>query len=163
MATIKSSAVLSGNAPDRMNGQVQVVWGHWDFTTDGGGAINDVIQMVPIPKGARIIDILVEWPATFDGAATFDVGDGDNDDRFMAAISNATNAGRLSLFGGFSNAAEIDEAINASGLGYLYTADDTIDITCEGGAAATGDYFDMCVLYTVEGGFNDDEGDYNGA
>jgi len=156
MATYKTEAVLSGNCPDRQDGSINASWGHWSYDDEGGGAINDIIQMVNIPKGARIIDIMVEWPATFAGSSTFDVGDGDDDDRFMAAIANATNAGRLSLFGGFSNAAEIDEAINASGLGYTYTAADTIDITVEGAAAATGDIFIMCVLYTVEGGFDDE-------
>uniref|UniRef100_A0A6H1ZS52 Putative structural protein n=1 Tax=viral metagenome TaxID=1070528 RepID=A0A6H1ZS52_9ZZZZ len=156
MAIHKTEAVLSGNCPDRADGSINASWGHWAYDDEGAVVIDDVIQMVNIPAGARIIDILVEWPATFAGSSTFDVGDGDDDDRFMAAIANATNAGRLSLFGGFSNTAEIDEAINASGLGYTYSAADTIDITVEGANTATGDIFIMCVLYIVEGGFTDE-------
>jgi len=156
MATIKSEAVKSGIVPDATDGRLSVAWGFWTFDDDGGGAIGDVIQMVVIPKNARIIDIKVEWPNTFAGACTFDVGDGDDDDRFLAAIANGTNAGRISLYGGWANGAEIDEAINANGLGYTYTAEDTIDITCEGAAAATGDLFALCVIYSVEGGFADE-------
>ena len=155
MATVRTEAVLADVAPDRQNGQVQVVWGHYSYADEGAVAINDVIQMVPIPKDARILDILVEWNSTWDAGSTFDVGDGDDDDRFLAAIAMA-NSGRMSLFGGLSNGAEIDEAINASGLGYTYSAADTIDITIEGAAADTGDTITMAVLYVCEGGFDDE-------
>ncbi len=158
MATIQTSAVKAGNCPDRQDGSVNASWGEWKFDDDGGGAVDDVIQMVNIPKNAKIIDILVEWSDGFDGSATFDVGDGGNDDRFYAAVANATNDGRIGLCGGTLGGSAIQEGplVSMVGIGYVYSSADTIDIVTEGGAAASGDEFTMCVLYTVEGGFDDD-------
>ena len=156
MATIKTEAVISGAIIAEKPGCVLCSFGHWAYDDEGGGAVDDVIQMCPVPDNARIIDILVEWPNTFAAGCTFDVGDGDDDDRFLAAISNTANAGRMSLFGGLFNSIEIDEAINANGVGYTYTDPDTIDIVTEGAASATGDLFVMCVLYMVEGFFADE-------
>lgn len=157
MATIRTESVISGVAPDRTDGSVNAVWGEWSYNDEGGGAINDVIQMVPIPKNAKIIDILVEWSDGFAGSSTFDVGDGDDDNRFYDAVDNSTNDGRISLAGGTKGGSAIQEGplTSMSGYGYVYTSADTIDITVEGAAAAAGDAFTMCVLYTVEGGFDD--------
>uniref|UniRef100_A0A6M3JV54 Putative structural protein n=1 Tax=viral metagenome TaxID=1070528 RepID=A0A6M3JV54_9ZZZZ len=158
MATIKSPAVIAGSIVPDQPGCVLPSWGKWTYTDDGGGAVDDVIQMCPVPASSRIIDILVEWSDGFDGSATFDVGDGDDDDRFYAAVSNATNDGRISLAGGTVGGTAIQEGplTSMSGFGYTYDDADTIDITTEGGAAATGDAFTMCVLYSVEHFFADE-------
>lgn len=153
MATIKTESAVSMNAPDRRDGTLQVAWGHYTYADEGAVAIGDVIQMCKLPAGARIVDIMVEWGALTSG--TFDVGDGDNDDRFLAAIA-MDNAGRMSLFGGLANGAEIDEATNVSGMGYTYDAADTLDITIEGAAISATLAITLCVLYTVEGGFDDE-------
>jgi hypothetical protein len=119
-------------------------------------AAGDTVQMVPIPKGAQILNVCVEWSAQASTAA-LSVGTGDDTDLFFSAIV-ATNLGRINFFGGFTNGAEIDETQNAlGGMGYEFTADDTIDILFSTAGMATGDVLTMAVYYVMSGTIEDQE------
>ncbi|MDD5006833.1 MAG: hypothetical protein PHC68_00355 [Syntrophorhabdaceae bacterium] len=149
--TVKTEQVLSGVAPDRANGQVQCAWGHFTYADDGAVAAAEVMQMVQIPKNARIIDILLSWSAL---AITIGVGDGSDTTGWYSAL-DLTNAGQCSLFGGVANNAEIDEGPNNYQPGKVYSAAaDTIDVIPSGAIGATFT-LDMCVMYDVRGGFSD--------
>ena len=157
MATQKSAACISNYAPDTPDGNMKCRIGTWTYADDGAAAIGDVLQMVPVPKGAQIIDILLAWTAL--SAGVFNVGDGDDADRFFLALV-ANKIGRISMFGGFDNETNTDETAvrgtTKANLGYEYTAADTIDITLTSAAVESADEITMMVLYKVEGGTADE-------
>lgn len=104
----------------------------------GGGAggtafvINDVVQMVKVCAGTRVVGCVLSCDALESNAAIVTaVGDGDDDDRF---ITGATI--------GRSSASGVANLNNHAGLIWQYTTDDTIDfkVTTAGtaGQATTG-------------------------
>jgi len=157
MATRKSAACIANYAPDAPDGNVKCRIGTWTYADDGTAVADDVIQMVPVPKGAQIIDILIGWTALSGG--TFDVGDGTTADRFFDGLT-ANDIGRVSMFGGFNGSAAAAEGVcegaTKANLGYEYTAADTIDITLISGDVESGDEITMMVLYKVQGGISDE-------
>lgn len=93
--------------------------------TGNGTAANDIIQMIPVAKGTTVVDLAVYiTDVETDSGVThaFDVGDGDNVDRFIDGSAKGNTGGRANLGDGVA-AAETDDA-----AGFTYTADDTIDI-----------------------------------
>lgn len=155
MSTFQSNAVKSGIMPDHgvPAGAVLSRVAQYVVPT-GGHAADDKIEMVPMPAGAIVLDVLLEWAALASGATLTVNAESDADGFFSAVV--ATNAGRISLFGGVANGAEIDEGPNAEGLGYIFTADDTIDVTLGTAGAAAADVLTMAVLYTMSGSIKDE-------
>lgn len=102
--------------------------------------INDVVQMVKIPSGAVICEVILGVDDLDDGTAlVLDVGDGDSAERF---IKDST-AGQA---GGF---VRLDQM---AGLGYQYTAADTIDVkvSTAPGTGATSGTITLAVMYTMQ-------------
>lgn len=104
------------------------------FTKTLAESAGDVIQMVPVPKGA----VVVELNATFGlggGATTINIGDGNSTGRFAASLS--------------TNVALVQRA--TAGLGYSYSAEDTIDIVIgtATSASAVGTYR-LTVMYAMD-------------
>ena len=95
-------------------------------------AQNDVLEMVKLPKGAIIHEIIVDFPAC-GTSVTADVGCGDTEDRFIAAKDVA--------------AAVI--ARLESNRGYAMPAEDTIDIKLEGADPTDDLTIAMEVLYSL--------------
>lgn len=91
------------------------------FTFTAAQSVGDVIQMVPVPKGAMIIDAVVA-PNIGGANFTFGLGDGNSVSRFGASLST-------------SGATAMVRA-NA-GSGYSYSADDTIDIQIQTATSAS--------------------------
>lgn len=82
----------------------------------------DVIQMVPIPKGAFIIDVDTQFtPGAGGPVLTWLVGDGNATNRYQASVS--------------ATLATLQR--NTGGHGYSYSAEDTIDILIGAVASAT--------------------------
>lgn len=100
---------------------------------------NDVVQLVPIPTGAIIQGITVGVAGLDTGNnVTTSLGDGTTAARF---VSNAT-VGRANVTTSYitnSNAVTptVSSGTIATGLGYKYTADDTIDLTVTANAATS--------------------------
>jgi hypothetical protein len=113
MATFTSTAAQS-NAPAfyNVNGAVpRVVQRSFAIALSAG----DVYQMVKVPVGAVITDMIVAFDLLGGGNATCTIGDGNSANRYFASLSTgASGTTRMSLPGGF---------------GYAYTAEDTIDVT----------------------------------
>lgn len=88
------------------------------FTVVAGLATADVIQMVKVRTGFKLLELCLTANASVAATASLSLGDGGDVDRFILATSYA-GAGTLTR-------------LNApvTGPGYTYTADDTIDITC---------------------------------
>lgn len=118
---------------------VQSVHGTYELTK--ALVVNDVIQMVKIPKGARIIDTILAADDLDTGspAIVLTVGDGTTADRFITASTVAQGSGVARL-------GQVD------GLGYVYTAEDTIDVkvtTAPATGTATGTIA-LTVLYDMQ-------------
>jgi hypothetical protein len=78
--------------------------------------VNDVIQMVPVPKGAVVHEVILAVDDMDTGTAlVLDVGDDGDTDRFIddAGIGQAAGVARLDSISGFN---------------YKYTAANTIDV-----------------------------------
>jgi hypothetical protein len=125
MTIYKSAAALSGLCPDMaMAGNVLNRLGV--YTATEALLVGDVIQMVPVPKNAMILDI----KGTVAGAAAsteIDVGDGDNPDHFIDGFTTGTGDGFI-----FNWVEDGDYA----GMYRKYTTNDTIDITLKSALAA---------------------------
>ena len=95
-------------------------------------AQNDVIQMVKVPQGAIIVDGYLRVSGAAGLLVTADVGDGSDDDRFLAAADIDGT-----LFHRFNLATPFE-----------YSAEDTIDITVEGADPASITYT-LVIFYLV--------------
>lgn len=136
MPTYTSSGVAS-SVPAR--GGIETITVSRSYSVTSNLASSDVIQMVKIPKGATIIDLIASASASVGATASATVGDGGDVDRFITASQLGQGAAQL-------------VAMNApTGHGYTYTDDDTIDIRYSSIAtAATGAVLRVTVVYTMQ-------------
>jgi hypothetical protein len=148
MATVYSDAATSGVMPDHaLAGVVLCRSGNYTATADL--AAGTVIQMVPIPKDAIILDIAV---TLFNNACDghINVGDGSSNNRFIDTCPMCYHTYRL--------VGQLD----AAGLGveknhqYKYTAQDTIDIVTETSDLASGAILRLDVYYKMAGSITDE-------
>lgn len=105
------------------------------YTFVAAQSAGDVIMMVPVPRGAQINDLIVQGGfVAGSGSITVTPGDGGVANRF----------GSLSA---------VNVAVHATlGIGYTYSADDTIDlaVTTVTTATATGSVR-LSVFYSMDG------------
>lgn len=121
--TYQSEAVAKGYQPRLLHAGVTPVTVEFDATT--ALVIDDVIEMIPLAEGVSVLDVILSTEDLDSGTALLlDVGDGDTDDRYIAAdtVGQAGGVARMSLHGGH---------------GHTYTADDTLDVHVD--TAPTGD------------------------
>lgn len=90
------------------------------FTFTTSASAGDVVQMVPVPKGAQIVDVSL---AINGGMATgsnlaFSIGDGNSASRYAGSASVAAATNGNAIF----------RMTNGGGLGYSYSTDDTVDV-----------------------------------
>jgi hypothetical protein len=145
MTIHKSSAVDSGIMPDATKAGVPLV--RTGFITTANDAIvsGDTLQMVPVPKGAKILDVIVQaaLPTGFSGE---DVGYGGDPDAFMDAanLNSVSGAGYQSMVGGKQATA---------GFLTIFTHNDTIDIALKKAPKKipTSTTIKMAVYYTMTG------------
>jgi hypothetical protein len=84
------------------------------YTIPSGFATNDVVEMVKIPAGATVINVILSSSAGVGATANLAVGDGGDTDRHITSTAYT--------------AAALTRTNAHTGHGYLYTAEDTIDI-----------------------------------
>jgi hypothetical protein len=146
MTTYQSAAVISGVMPDyaRAGG---VLNRYGTYTPAAALAEGSTIEMVPIPKNARIIQINILL-ASHDCIGTYDVGDGDDGDRFMDGIA-AVTGGAAQVFDLFADG-------STAGINYKYTSQDTIDIVVKESLLSAKTRLDMTVQYTMCGTIADE-------
>jgi len=129
--TPSSDNILS---PGTLGGRVRVLT---DTITLAGAAIDTIVQIgQDLKAGAIILGIDLQW-AALGAATTLDVGDGDDDNRFISAEA--------------TNAAGRQNQILLAGLHYkIGTNDDdeTLIVTLEGGVG-TGQ-LNITVYYTED-------------
>lgn len=144
MSIVKSAAVTSGITPDhaKVGGVLNRIG---EYTVTATLTANDVVQMVPIPKNARIINMNLG----FSGAnvdSTLDVGDGGDVDRFFDGIPTGMVDNKFTLFS--------DGTTN--GMNYTYSAQDTIDIKVLTNDLDIGTRLDLNVQYVMVGTIKDE-------
>lgn len=130
MATKQSTEVARGDQAKMNHAGVNAVMGHYNANGATLSA-SDEIQMVKIPHGAIILDVVVGGTCPLSSVLQLQVGDGGDDDRFGEASISAT-------------AALVRPIGSATGLGYTYSMSDdadqrwdTIDLTVAAAGTAT--------------------------
>lgn len=152
MATLYSTTVTAGNPPRWSLGETKTVTGQYNLSA--ALAVNDVVQMVPVPKGALIQGITLgttDLDTNNSPAVTLSIGDGNSTARFVSASTIGQTGGVI------SNNATVTPTASAgtvaTGLGYKYTVDDTIDIFVAAGpgtGATTGSLILTVTYYCGE-------------
>lgn len=141
--TYQSPKAAAGIQEREFSGGVNSVSGSYDIASGAAFVVNDVVQMVKIPAGARIIYIKVTVPALDSSTGVvWTLGDGADDDRFINATGGVT---------GRSGAGGLN-VINTLTSEFTYTVDDTIDFkiqTAATGTAATTGTITVTVVYTL--------------
>jgi len=103
-----------------------------------------VIQMVPVPKGASIYDLVFAWDAAGTTTQfTVNIGDGNSTGRYVTSFS-ATASGVCRLGAGVASFA---------GAGYSYSAEDTIDVfvtAVASGSTTPAGTFRLSILYSMD-------------
>jgi len=139
MASTYTSASVASTVPYREHLGLSYVHATYELTA--ALVINDVIQMVKIPAGATVHEVQLscdDLDTSGTPACVLAVGDGSDVDRFITASD-------IGQAGGFAR------MNNIAGVGYEYTADDTIDVkvtTAPATSAETGT-INLFVLYST--------------
>lgn len=159
MTTHKSDAVTAGIMPD-FNQAGVVLNRSAEFTTADDSIVSgDTIQMVPIPKNAKVLRVEVYHSDLPDGTTGANIGYGGDPNAFIATYP-MTGAGMICWPGAFAMGGDATGANydNTAGFLHTFTADDTIDIAI--GSAATkiptNQYLYMSVYYKMTGTIADE-------
>lgn len=142
MATFQSSKVASTvQSRDHIGLTVQYA----SYTFSSAPALNDVVEMVKVPSGATIFDIILsstDMDTNGTPTITLGVGDGSSASRFISG-STVAQAGGVVYLSDDANAAN-------AGFLYQYTADDTIDVKVTAGpATGAAGTIKLAVFYMV--------------
>ena len=90
----------------------------------------DVVEMIPVFKGERVLDLTVVTDIAILDGGNIDVGDGDDPDRYVDNSEQGAEGGRAEMGQGVANTKGSTGAANGVALyKHRYTEDDTIDIT----------------------------------
>lgn len=156
MTTYKSDAATSGLMPDYSRAGV-VLCRSAEYTITTAPICPDIIEMVPIPKGAQILDIFLEntCPNAWASCNTIYVGDGNDRDRFFkwpfCGVKSWTN---------FAAASTLERRVvtGNNDILHTYSEDDTIDIYFGGTIVTgpTGSHVTMHVFYKMDGSISDE-------
>lgn len=137
-STLYSSKVASTVQPRAGIGLTSV---HGTYELAAALVLNDVIQMVKVPAGARIVNVILGSDDLDTGspAIVLAVGDGSTADRFITASTVAQG-------GGVTTINQVD------GIGYTYTLADTIDIkvTTAPATGTTSGTLNLTVVYDMQ-------------
>jgi len=149
MTTYKSDAVESGLHADKtIPGLVLCRTGR--YTTEDDSLVSaDVIQMVPVPVGAQVIDVDFYCSGDAALATGIDMGDGGDPDRYFAGLTFTGDH----VYG--------KSAMNPVGFDKVYSTDDTVDIVLVKTAAdtkvPTDIEFVVNVWYKMQGALDDED------
>jgi len=146
MGTFTSNKAATGAQARFVQAGANAVYA--EYTGTATLSAGDVIQMVKVPKGAIVHDIVVTTNVLHAGstgsAAILLVGDGVDDNRYFDQVS----ASGLAVI---KSGLEI-----AANHGYEYTAADTVDITVEdlslSSVGTAAPVFRMSLIYNVDDG-----------
>lgn len=150
MTLHKTAAVNSGLAPDWTKPGVELVRTSIHTTADDTLVSGDTLQLVPVPKGAKILDVIIS-ASLASGCSGEDVGYGGDTDAFMDAanLSSASGGGYQSMVAGKQATA---------GFLTVFTHADTIDLALVKSPTKipTGTTIKTVVRYVMTGTIEDE-------
>lgn len=152
MTTHKSDAVTAGIMPDYAQAGVVLCRTAEFVSSDDSIVSGDTLQMVPIPKNAKILQLEVYYSALPAGSTAVDVGYGGDTDAFLVTVPmTAANIKRWP-----ANSCVLT---NVAGYLHTFTANDTIDLAFTKLATKipTSQHLKMAVWYKMTGVIDDEE------
>ena len=123
MATRTTAATAAGAPSKGLRVGLNEVHGIYSYGAGLSAAAGDVIQMVNIPKGARVTYVALSGGS---GDALVSLGDGVDDDRYIAYATMSSAAGAVRTI-----------TLHAANVPYVYSTDDTIDVAISTVSVAT--------------------------
>ncbi len=134
----KQTAALGGKMlPTDFGGRVRCVRDCVELVSSA--AIGDVINLIRLPKGAKLLDDSeLYFPAGLGASVTVKVGDSGDDDRYLAAVAVGNTAKTIRL-----------DALKLS-AGYALTAEDVITLTVGVAAIAANTKIGVNLKYVVD-------------
>jgi hypothetical protein len=133
MATFTTTKSVASVQP---RGDIDITSVTADFTIPAAFATSDIVQMVKVPAGAVIQEVILSSSAGVGATANLSLGDTGNTARYIA--STAFTAATLARLG-----------VHA-GHGFRFTADGTIDVSAVSIATPTaGTVIRLTVIYTL--------------
>lgn len=124
MATVTATGAQAIVQPKFVHSGLYSMASRFSFTA----SVGDVVQMVKVPSGFSVQEILLEaaYSAADSISGIIQVGDDGDPNRFISA--SATTVGAANTF-------RLGAGVNTAAFPFLYTVNDTIDVTI---GAATG-------------------------
>jgi hypothetical protein len=122
----------------------------------------DTIQMVPIPKGAKVLQLQVYYSDLPDGCTGCDIGYGGDADAFIISLpmtgQNVKSYPGCVIRTSLATGDIIGLRDNPVGLLHTFTADDTIDISFQSlpTKIPTSQHIKMAVWYKMTGTIKDE-------
>ena len=136
MATYTSNACASTVQPRSGIGLQSFTHKH---TVATALVASDIVQLVPVPLGACIQEIIISCDASLGSTLTAELGDDGDTDRFIASATFAQGAAQTAT-----------RLTAVAGHGYVYTADNTIDLKINTAAAGTtGAIITTTIIYSM--------------
>ena len=144
MATTYSGAKVASTVQARAGIDITTVWAIYEVAV--ALVIDDIIQMVKVPSGATVTELVLSVDDLDSGTAILlDVGDGDDDDRYILGSTIGQAGGTVRLGSG------VVSTSGANALNYTYTAEDTIDIHVDTAPSGSGvGTVAIAVTYTMQ-------------
>lgn len=143
MATTYSSSKVAATVQARAG--IDITAAYMTYEAAVALVIDDIIQMVKVPLGATVLELILSVDDLDGGSAlVLDVGDGADDDRYILGTTIGQGGGTVRLGSGVTGAAA------AGALNYAYTAEDTIDVHVDTAPASVGTgTVALAVIYTM--------------
>lgn len=155
MALFKSDAVVAGIMPDFSQAGVVLCRSAQYVTVAKEIFSGDTLQMVPIPEGAKILQVAVYYSTLPAGTTGCDVGYGGDPDAYLVTVPMTGDNMQCWPQSTYRN-----KAAAVSRFLETFTADDTIDIAFTKSGATkipTGQKIYMSVWYKMTGTLKDEE------
>lgn len=137
MATFTSTACASGVMPRAIHAGVNSVSAA--HTVSGSLSAGDVIQMVKIPNGATILDIVLRTAIT-PAQITLSVGDGGSTGRYVLTATHTSTVYHANTGVPYTYDISDDAAVQY----------DTVDVKVSTASGSGNSSFYMTVLYTMD-------------
>lgn len=151
MTIHKSAAVNAGIMPDYAMAGVVLCRSAEHVTADDSIVSGDTLQMVPIPKDAKVLQIQVYYSALPANTTGCQIGYGGDPNAFMAPVPMTGVNIKMSP-------SQTAGLTNVAGFLHTFTADDTIDIAFSKATTKipTSQHLKLTVWYKMTGTINDE-------
>lgn len=137
MATYSSAKVAAGTPAKSLRVGLTAVTATFSVAAAGSLVTGDIIQMINVPKGATVIYLAVSGGS---GDALAAVGDQVSDGRYLAYQTMGSSLPNVKTI-----------ALHANNVPYVYSTDDTIDITISTVSVATiTGGFHMTAIFSMD-------------